>query len=178
MTRVPPSPPSPPKPLHILFFFLFYTTVEFSGVSSQQFLTSERTTLLNLKQQWGNPPSLRDWNASSSPCNWTEVICNANGSVVLLDLISKGLTGPIPPFICDLRNLRDLDVTDNFLTGEFPKVLYNCSKLAEIDITRNAFVGRLPDDIDRLSGLKSIDVGVNNFTGNIPPAIGNLSELR
>ncbi|KAL7596680.1 hypothetical protein Lser_V15G27889 [Lactuca serriola] len=176
MTRR-PSLLSPPKPIHTLFFFLFITVIEFFGASSQQFLTSERTTLLDLKQRWGNPPSLTNWNASSSPCKWPEVSCNPDGSVFVLNLQSKGLTGTIPPFICDLRNLEILALADNLLTGEFPRVLYNCSKLTEIEIAQNAFVGRLPDDIDRLSGVKVIDLGANNFTGDIPPAIGNLSAL-
>lgn len=97
----------------------------------------------------------------------------------MLQLWSKGLTGVIPPFICDLQNLEYLYLTDNFLTGEFPRVLYNCSKLIELEFAQNAFVGKLPDDIDRLSSqLKDVDFGANNFTGDIPPAIGNLSELR
>ncbi|CAI9289100.1 unnamed protein product [Lactuca saligna] len=178
MTGAPP-PQLLTKPLQIFFSFLFIVAVEFSCASSQHFLTSERATLLTLKQRWGNPPSLRNWNASSSPCDWPGVFCNANGSVIVLVLQSKGLTGHIPPFICDhLQNLKSLDLTNNFLTGEFPRVLYNCSKLVEIDIAYNGFVGRLPDDIDRLSsGLKTFDIGGNNFTGNIPPAIGNLSKL-
>ncbi|KVH89927.1 Leucine-rich repeat-containing protein [Cynara cardunculus var. scolymus] len=172
-----PPPPSIPIPLHTLFLFVFITVVEFSGVTSQQFLTSERNTLLNLKQRWGNPPSLTNWNASSSPCKWPEVFCNANGSVIMLNIPSKGLTGPIPASICDLRNLKNLLLYDNFLTGEFPRVLYNCLKLIELDISQNVFFGRLPDDIDLLSGLKSLVLGANNFTGDIPPAIGNLSAL-
>lgn len=176
MTR-PPLLLSLPRPIHSLSFFLFITVAELFGASSQQFLTSERTTLLNLKREWGDPPSLSNWNASSSPCNWPGILCNANGSVIVLDVRSKGLTGLIPPIICDLRNLENLVLTDNYLTGEFPRVLYNCSKLIEIEIAQNAFVGRLPDDIDRLSGVKVIDLGANNFTGDIPPAIGNLSAL-
>ncbi|KAL4592642.1 hypothetical protein LXL04_005645 [Taraxacum kok-saghyz] len=176
MTLIPP-PPSLPTPVHIFISFFFIAAVEFSGGSSQHFLTSERTTLLHLKQRWGNPPLLRNWNASSSPCNWPEILCNTNGSVIILNLLSKGVAGPIPPFICDLRNLENLLLYNNYLTGEFPTVLYNCSKLTEIDIGYNFFVGRLPDDIDRLSGIKWIELGGNNFTGNIPPAIGNLSAL-
>ncbi|KAL4592606.1 hypothetical protein LXL04_005607 [Taraxacum kok-saghyz] len=176
MTLMPP-PPSLPKLLHIFISFIFIAAVKFSGGSSQHFLTSERTTLLNLKQRWGNPPLLRNWNASTSPCNWPEILCNANGSVIILDLMSKGVAGPIPPFICDLHNLENLLLYNNYITGEFPTVLYNCSKLTEIDIAYNLFVGRLPDDMDRLSGIEMIELGGNNFTGDIPPAIGNLSAL-
>ncbi|KAI3687381.1 hypothetical protein L1987_81076 [Smallanthus sonchifolius] len=157
--------------------FVFIIVIEFLLVSSQQFLISERIALLNLRQQWRNPPSLTNWNASSSPCDWPEVICNGNGSVILLNLESKGLTGALPPLICDLQNLENLIVADNYLTGEFPRVLYNCSMLIQLDISQNNFVGPLPDDLDRLSQLEYVDFGANNFTGDIPPAIGNLSAL-
>ncbi|KAK9079818.1 hypothetical protein SSX86_001491 [Deinandra increscens subsp. villosa] len=175
MTKLSP-PPSLPTPLRTIPFVLIIV-IEFLYVNSQKFLVSEQTILLNLKQQWGNPPSLTNWNASSSPCNWPEITCNTNASVIVLKLESKGLTGALPPPICDLQNLENMLLTDNYLTGEFPRVLYNCSKLIQLDISQNAFVGTLPDDIDRLSRLKYADLGANNFTGDIPPAIGNLSEL-
>ncbi|KAF5797809.1 putative protein kinase RLK-Pelle-LRR-XI-1 family [Helianthus annuus] len=159
--------------------FIFTTLINLLLVNSQQFSISEQTTLLNLKQKWGNPPSLTNWNntSSSSPCNWAEITCNSNGSVTRLNLQTKGLTGAIPRFICELQNLQSIILADNYLTGEFPRVLYNCSKLTQLDISQNAFVGKLPDDIDRLSQLEYVDFGGNNFTGDIPPAIGTLSSL-
>ncbi|KAM0070559.1 putative protein kinase RLK-Pelle-LRR-XI-1 family [Helianthus debilis subsp. tardiflorus] len=168
------SPPSPPPHLHLISVILLLTT---TTVTSQTFSTSEQTTLLNLKQTWGNPPSLTNWNSTTSPCTWPEVHCRHN-SVVSLQLNSKNLTGLIPGFICDLRSLENVILRDNYLTGEFPRVFYNCSKVVELDISQNLFVGRLPDDIDRLSRLETLELGANNFTGDIPPAIGKLSELR
>ncbi|KAL8195811.1 hypothetical protein R6Q57_025564 [Mikania cordata] len=164
------TPTSPPPLLLYIFIFLI------SGVTSQQFSTSEQTTLLNLKQAWGDSPSLANWNSTSSPCTWTEIQCR-KGSVTGMQLQSKLLLGTIPPFICDLSNLENVSLHDNLITGEFPTVFYNCSKLIELDISQNMFVGTLPDDIDRLSQLKIADFGGNNFTGDIPPAIGNLSAL-
>ncbi|XP_071726371.1 uncharacterized protein [Rutidosis leptorrhynchoides] len=163
-------------PLQTLLFIIFIATFNYFTANSQ---TSELTTLVNVRQQWGNPPSLTNWNnASTSPCNWTEVTCNVNGSVISLNLESKSLTGAIPPLICDLQYLQNLILKDNYLTGEFPRVLYNCSSLIELDLSQNAFIGTLPDDIDRLSSsLKYVNLGANNFSGDIPPAIGNLSEL-
>ncbi|KAK1417932.1 hypothetical protein QVD17_27068 [Tagetes erecta] len=158
-----------------LRLFLFICLI--SGVTSKNFLTTEQTTLLNLKQTWNNPPSLTHWSSTSSPCTWPEVQCR-NGSIVVLHLEDKKLTGFIPEFICDLSNVENVFLRDNFLTGEFPRVFYNCSKLIELDISQNLFVGTLPDDIDRLSQLKSLEIGANNFTGDIPPAIGNLSALK
>ncbi|KAJ0481950.1 putative transferase, protein kinase RLK-Pelle-LRR-XI-1 family [Helianthus annuus] len=168
-----PPPPPPPPHLHLISIILLLTIT----VTSQTFSTSEQTTLLNLKRTWGNPPSLTNWNSTTSPCTWPEVHCRHNW-VVGLQLNSKNLTGLIPGFICDLRNLENVILRDNFLTGEFPRVFYNCSKVVELDISQNLFVGRLPDDIDRLSRLETLELGANNFTGDIPPAIGKLSELR
>ncbi|KAL8216563.1 hypothetical protein R6Q57_023400 [Mikania cordata] len=159
------------------FSVVFIIVVELFFVNSQQFLLSERITLLNLRQQWRNPVSLMHWNASSSSCDWPEITCNTDGSVILLKLGSKGLIGALPAAICNFQNLESIIFVDNLLTGEFPKVLYNCSKLIHLDISQNAFVGRLPDDIDRLSRIEYVDLGANNFTGDIPTAIGNLSSL-
>ncbi|KAK1436071.1 hypothetical protein QVD17_01846 [Tagetes erecta] len=167
---------SPPPPLHTLSLFIIFI-IQLSFLNSQQFSISEQTTLLNLKQQWLNPPSLNHWNSSSSPCNWPEVTCNSNSSVTVLNLQTKALTGVLPPIICDLQNLQNLTLVDNYLTGDFPTLLYNCSNLIHLDLSQNAFVGKLPDDIDRLSKLEYVDLGANNFTGDIPPAIGNLSSL-
>ncbi|KAB5553201.1 hypothetical protein DKX38_010512 [Salix brachista] len=139
---------------------------------------TEKTILLNLKQQLGNPPSIQSWNSSSLPCNWTEVTCGDDGSVTGLDLGDKGITKTIPPTVCDLKNLTFLYMNLNYIPGGFPKVLYSCTKLQHLDLYQNYFVGPIPDDIDKLSGLRYIDLGANNFTGNIPPQIANLKGLR
>ncbi|XP_057478563.1 receptor-like protein kinase 5 [Actinidia eriantha] len=144
-------------------------------VISQQ---SDQTTLLTVKQQLGNPPWAAEWNASSSPCDWPEIVCTA-GNVTKLVLKNKNITGKVPPAICDLKNLSYLDLSYNFIPGGFPTVLYNCSNLQYLDLSQNWFVGPIPSDINRLSSsLQLIDVTANNFSGDIPPAIGKLSELR
>nr|XP_043628576.1 receptor-like protein kinase HSL1 [Erigeron canadensis] len=159
-----------------LFTLVIITLTLTSGVTSQSQI-SELTTLLNLKEAWGNPPTLSHWNnTATSPCNWPEIECR-DGSVTVLDFTSKELTGVIPPFISDLRRLEILHLHDNYLTGEFPTVLYNCSSLLDIDISQNVFTGKIPDDVDRLYKVKSVDFGGNNFTGDIPAAIGNLTAL-
>ncbi|PWA87651.1 protein kinase family protein with leucine-rich repeat domain-containing protein [Artemisia annua] len=166
---------------HILntLTFIFIIVLESLSVTSQHLSTSEIATLLNLKKQWNNPDTLNNWNSTSAtPCTWPEVTCNVNNSVIHLNLMSKQLSGNIPPEICDLQNLETLNITDNYFTGEFPKILYNCSGLTRLDLSQNSFVGSLPDDIDQFSRLEYVDLGANNFTGDIPPAIGNLSGLR
>ncbi|GMI95014.1 hypothetical protein like AT5G25930 [Hibiscus trionum] len=158
------------------FFFFLFISIPITVIHSQT-INDERTVLLNLKQQLGNPPSISSWNSSSSPCDWPEIYCTA-GSVTELYLNEKDINSTIPPSICDLKNLTFLDLTLNFIPGEFPITLYNCSKLQFLYLSQNYFVGQIPSDIDRLSSLISLDISANNFSGNIPPSIGKLPVLR
>ncbi|KAF7152707.1 hypothetical protein RHSIM_Rhsim01G0083700 [Rhododendron simsii] len=137
-----------------------------------------RTTLLTIKQQWGNPSQLSSWNTSSPPCSWPEITCT-NDTVTGLNFTNYNITESIPPSICDLKNLTMLDLSYNCFLGYFPTILYNCSSLQYLDLSQNYFVGPIPSNVDRLSSsLRYIDVGANSFSGDIPQAIGRLPELR
>ncbi|GKV10009.1 hypothetical protein SLEP1_g21434 [Rubroshorea leprosula] len=160
------------QPLLSLFFLIFIP----SNVSSQS-IETERTILLKLKQQLGNPLAIQSWNASSSPCSWTGINCT-QGSVTAISLRNMDIRVKIPPTICDLKSLNVLDLAYNYIPGEFPKLLYNCSKLQYLDLSMNYFVDPIPDDIERLSTLLYLDVSANNFSGDIPPSVGRLPELR
>jgi Leucine-rich repeat (LRR) protein/tRNA A-37 threonylcarbamoyl transferase component Bud32 len=173
MTEI-PSTLSPIHTLSLLIISLAYLSITVNS----QFSPPERTTLLNLRQRWNNPLPLQNWNSSTSPCDWPEVLCDAAGFVTALNLKDKNIIDPIPPFICDLKNLTKLDLSLNYIPGPFPTLLYNCSKLQKLDLSQNYFVGSIPDDIDRIPTLRYIDFGANNFTGDIPPAIGRLPELQ
>ncbi|XP_051129633.1 receptor-like protein kinase HSL1 [Andrographis paniculata] len=169
MTKLPLAPP-----LLLLHLFLFSSPL----LVISQFSTGERQTLLRLKKAWGDPPTLRYWNASSSPCDWPEIRCAGDGSVTGVILRDYGIDASIPDFIADLHNLTVLDLFLNLIPGDFPSAVLNCSKLQMLDLSQNLFVGNIPEDIDRLGELQYLDLSSNNFTGDIPPTIGNLSQLR
>ncbi|KAK3030203.1 hypothetical protein RJ639_038713 [Escallonia herrerae] len=162
--------------------FLVLLSINLSILSFQvnsQFSTTERTTLLNLKQQWGDPPSLQAWNSASSPCNWPEILCDtSNTTVTGLHLRSKIISQSIPSSICDLKNLTFIDMAYNNISGPFPTALYNCLKLQYLDLSQNAFISLIPADIYSISTLTYLDLDANNFTGDIPPEIGLLSGLQ
>ncbi|XP_034683385.1 receptor-like protein kinase HSL1 [Vitis riparia] len=158
-------------PFPTLFFLLVLSIFQ---VISQN-LDDERSILLDVKQQLGNPPSLQSWNSSSSPCDWPEITCTDN-TVTAISLHNKTIREKIPATICDLKNLIVLDVSNNYIPGEFPDIL-NCSKLEYLLLLQNSFVGPIPADIDRLSRLRYLDLTANNFSGDIPAAIGRLREL-
>ncbi|XP_010519875.1 PREDICTED: receptor-like protein kinase 5 [Tarenaya hassleriana] len=138
----------------------------------------ERSLLLRLKRELGDPPSIRSWDDRSSPCNWPEIHCS-DGNVTGISFYNLNFTVPVPVSICDFPNLRSLDLSYNYFPGEFPTVLYNCTKLLYLDLSQNLFEGPIPGDIDRLSGeLVHLDLAANGFSGDIPKAIGRLSKLK
>ncbi|XVF78893.1 hypothetical protein PTKIN_Ptkin14bG0174300 [Pterospermum kingtungense] len=99
-----------------------------------------------------NPPSLNHWapsSNSSSHCSWPEITC-LNNSVVDLSLRNRTINKTIPSFLCDLHDLKHIDLYYNNILGGFPTTLYNCSKLEFLDLSENYFVGTIPDDIQRL----------------------------
>ncbi|KDP33800.1 hypothetical protein JCGZ_07371 [Jatropha curcas] len=141
----------------------------------------EKEILLGLKQHWRNPSVLHQWSpsTSSSYCTWPGVNCSSNNfSISGLRLANMNISGTIPPFICDLKDLKVVDFYNNSFTGTFPVSLLNCSNLEHLNLAQNYFVGKLPDDIDLLSRLSYLNLYANNFTGNVPVAIGRLQELR
>ncbi|KAK2991810.1 hypothetical protein RJ640_006370 [Escallonia rubra] len=162
--------------------FLILLSINLSILSFQvnsQFSTTERTTLLNLKHQWGDPASLQAWNSASSPCDWPEILCDtSNTTVTGLLLRSKIFSQSIPSSICDLKNLSVIVLAYNNISGPFPAALYNCLKLEYLDLSQNAFIGLIPADIYSISTLTYLDLDANNFTGDIPPEIGLLSGLQ
>ena len=157
-------------PFPALFLLLVFSfSLTFQVIS--QNLDAERSILLDVKQQLGNPPSLQSWNSSSSPCDWSEITCTDN-TVTNVSLRNRIIIEKIPARICDLKNLIVLDVSYNYIPGEFPDIL-NCSKLEYLLLLQNSFVGPIPADIDRLSRLRYLDLTANNFSGDIPAAIGS-----
>ncbi|KAG2243854.1 hypothetical protein Bca52824_094296 [Brassica carinata] len=171
----------------LTFLFLFLTSLPFSVISQ----LDERSTLLTLKRGLGDPPSLRLWNDTSSPCDWSEITCVA-GNVTGISFKNQNFTA-VPTNICDFPNLETLDLSFNLLPGDFPTVLYNCTKLRHLDLSQNNFNGSLPADIDRLSPeLEILDLSANGmfskltvlnlymseYNGTFPSEIGDLSELQ
>ncbi|XP_041006284.1 receptor-like protein kinase 5 [Juglans microcarpa x Juglans regia] len=148
--------------------------------ANSQLSTQEQAVLLNLKQHWQNPNSLSVWIPwnSSSHCSWLGITC-FDGSVTELHLQSKNIYGTVPPFICNLKNLKAINLSDNYFSStKFPRALYNCSKLEDLDLSQNYFAGAIPDDIHHMAWLHNLNLGGNSFFGNIPSSVGQLTELR
>ncbi|KAL8109971.1 uncharacterized protein LOC141675121 [Apium graveolens] len=172
MTKLPP----PSLSFSLTFFSFSLTLLSFKVIS--QPISGQLATLLTIRKEFKNPPALSHWNATSSYCDWPEIVCSGAGDVIMIKLVDYNIYERIPDSLCELKFLETIDFSLNYIPGEFPRSLYNCSKLLDVYLSQNCFTGQIPADIDRISTLKWLDLSANNFTGDIPPAIGGLLELR
>ncbi|KAJ8759848.1 hypothetical protein K2173_009949 [Erythroxylum novogranatense] len=163
----------------------------------------EAKALLNWKTSLGNKSQflLSSWTGNSSPCNWTGIACDDNGStqyfnlshlgltgtledlsfssfpnLLTIDLSNNSLHGSIPPSIGNLSQLNLLDLSYNLLSGNLPSEIRNLAKVVDLWINDNQLSGSIPDELGMLISLHTLDFSGNNFTGPIP-SVANLSSL-
>ncbi|WZZ43543.1 hypothetical protein YC2023_039802 [Brassica napus] len=77
---------------------------------------------------------------------------------------NNNLTGKILSFICALRSLAILDLSNNKLNGSFPLCVGNFnSVLQTLNVRQNCLSGRLPEIITE--SIRWLDVGHNQLVG-------------
>ena len=119
-----------------------------------------------------------NWLSDRPIREWHGVTNDANGRVIGLYLGENGLSGPIPPELGDLSNLRRLTLQENQLSGSIPPELGNLSVLVSLSLNSNQLTGSIPPELGNLSSLEWLSLNDNQLTGSIPPELGNLSNLE
>ncbi|GAY63065.1 hypothetical protein CUMW_222610 [Citrus unshiu] len=102
----------------------------------------------------------------------------------ILSLEKNSFSGFIPNTFGNLRNLEQLDLSDNYLTSSTPELsflssLSNCKSLTHIRLSDNPLNGILPrTTVGNLShSLELFDMSYCNISGSIPKEISNLTNL-
>ncbi|EEF28996.1 serine-threonine protein kinase, plant-type, putative [Ricinus communis] len=105
-------------------------------------------------------------------------ISNAS-KLTILESSSNSLSGPIPDTLCNLKNLKRLNLADNSFTDElgFLASLARCKELRRLVLIGNPLNSTLPTSIGNLSSIEYFNVQSCNIKGNIPSEIGVLSNL-
>lgn len=142
-------------------------------------LDSERDALMALYNSTSGPGwnNNTGWGTADPYCNWYGVICEA-GHVKLLDLSGNQLSGPIPPEMGNLSNLKGLDLTRNQLSGLIPPELGNLLNMEILNLWENQLRGPIPPELGNLSNLRYLSLENNQLSGPIPAALSNLSNLE
>ncbi|KAH9667860.1 protein kinase domain-containing protein [Citrus sinensis] len=172
-----------PSARMMIRFLLFHCLILSFMIASANTtsITTDQQALLSLKGHVTEDPAnflARNWNTSSSVCNWTGVTCDVRTHrVTALNISGLNLTGTIPSELGNLSSLQTLDLSFNWFSGEIPEELGNLAELEELWLQNNFLTGTIPSSIFNLSSLSILDLSVNNLTGTIPYA-GNLFQLQ
>ncbi|KAK4588811.1 hypothetical protein RGQ29_019708 [Quercus rubra] len=157
----------------LLFLLLVFIILSAIAAETEN---QDYVALLSLKNIWQNtPPS---WEGPD-PCGkgWEGIGCT-NSRVTSIMLSSIGLTGPLSGDFQLLSELQILDLSYNKgLTGPIPRSIGNLKKLLNLILVGCSFSGPIPDTIGSLQQLLYLSLNSNHFSGQIPPSIGNLSRL-
>ena len=150
----------------------------------------DRAALIALYQATDGPNWINNenWLTDAPLGEWYGVDTDASGRVVVLDLagrydrelrssIRHGLSGPIPPELGSLGNLRILNLGWNLLTGPIPPELDRLADLEVLGLAINGLTGPIRPELGELTSLTTLDLGNNNLSGPIPATLKNLVNL-
>ncbi|XP_062155348.1 putative receptor-like protein kinase At3g47110 [Alnus glutinosa] len=76
-----------------------------------------------------------------------------------------------------LKNILELDVSENSLFGEIPITIGDCLSLQILYLQGNSFEGNLPSSLATLKDLRYADLSRNNLSGLIPKDLQKVSVL-
>ena len=113
-----------------------------------------------------------NWLTDEPLGDWSGVTTDSDGRVVALELSGNNLSGPFPPEVGDLDQLRELDLVFNRLTGPIPPRLGGLTNLSALDIGSNQLTGPIPPELGNLANLSRLHADRNRLTGPIPPELG------
>lgn len=80
---------------------------------------------------------------------------------------SNSLNGALPPEICLLESLEELELSDNSMNGSLPSCLVNLVNLRILSLAHNSFTGLLPRGILTLPNIGYVDLESNKLTGSL-----------
>ena len=147
----------------------------------------DRAALVALYEATDGPnwKNNENWLTDAPLSEWHGVDVSDDG-VRGLSLDRNALSGPVPPELGDLTNLKTLSLSDNALTGPIPPELGNLASLSFLGLgcrslpsgCDNELTGPIPPELGNLASLGYLSLAGNALTGPIPPELGNLATLR
>uniref|UniRef100_A0A7N0VA96 non-specific serine/threonine protein kinase n=1 Tax=Kalanchoe fedtschenkoi TaxID=63787 RepID=A0A7N0VA96_KALFE len=98
--------------------------------------------------------------------------------LIQLDMSNNSFSGYFPAAVGKLINLNYLDISINSFSGEIPTELGKCLSLEFLRVQENSFEGRIPLSLASLKSAQYMDLSSNNLSGGIPYALQDLRFLH
>ena len=90
---------------------------------------------------------------------------------------SNMFIGSVPLEIGNLKNIADIDLSNNQISGEIPLSIGDCQSLQYFKLQGNFLQGPIPASVSRLKGLQVLDLSHNYFSGDIPQFLASMNGL-
>ncbi|XP_073356738.1 uncharacterized protein [Aegilops tauschii subsp. strangulata] len=135
--------------------------------------------LAGLSRDGGLTTSWR--NNGTDCCEWEGISCNGDGAVTGVSLESKGLEGPISPFLANLTSLLRVNLLHNSFSGGLPVELMFSGSIIVLDVNFSRLNGplpKLPSLVATDRPLQVLNISSNLFSSQFPSAIGKLKVLK
>ena len=111
-----------------------------------------------------------NWKTDAPLGEWHGVRTDGAGRVVGLEMVSNGLTGPVPAVLADLTSLRWLDLNNNGLTGPIPAELGNLERLYSLTLG-DSLTGPVPAELGNLANLRTLRLIGWGLSGPLPSSL-------
>ncbi|KAL3533884.1 hypothetical protein ACH5RR_007405 [Cinchona calisaya] len=97
--------------------------------------------------------------------------------LTFLKLSWTNLSGPVPSFLSQLKNLHFLDLSFNNLSGSIPPPLSELPNLIAHHLNRNKLTGNIRESLGKFAGNTTPDLYLshNMLTGPVPKSFGDLN---
>ncbi|VAI55595.1 unnamed protein product [Triticum turgidum subsp. durum] len=112
-------------------------------------------------------------NNGTDCCKWEGISCNGDGAVTGVSLESKGLEGPISPFLTNLTSLLRVNLSHNSFSDGLPAELMFSGSIIVLDLSFNRLNGPLPELPPFLTTdrpLQVLNISSNQFSSQFPSA--------
>ena len=169
----------PTNDLYLLEALPFCSEASVGSVELAGDAAGDRAALIALYNATDGPnwANNANWVTDAPLDQWHGVWLTDAGRVGGLGLESNLLTGPIPPELGNLTELRHLYLTYSLLTGPIPPELGNLGNLTHLGLDGNRLTGPIPGELGNLASLEYLHMRENEFTGAIPPELARLQDL-
>uniref|UniRef100_A0ACD5YN42 Uncharacterized protein n=1 Tax=Avena sativa TaxID=4498 RepID=A0ACD5YN42_AVESA len=135
----------------------------------------DKTSLLQLLAGFYRDGGLTaSWQSNTDCCIWEGITCSRPNRIVTdIFLASRGLEGPISPFLGNLTGLLRLDLSHNSLYGGLPLELVKSRSIIVLDVSFNRLTGGLSElpSSAPVQPLQILNISSNLFTGRFPSTI-------
>jgi hypothetical protein len=94
-----------------------------------------------------------------------------------MNLAYNSLSGTLPSEVGNLKNLNEIDFSNNMISSEIPNSIGECQSLVYLNLSRNILHGTIPVSVGTLRGLFKLDLSYNNLSGAIPETLAKLTGI-